>query len=302
MTGSPLHRFQERVHKIHDLEFADSVERLAYAYVSTDVGKAYRQIDTNEWYVLTATTPTFLQLGSGGGGGTFISLTDTPGSYAGEAGSIPIVNLGESALEFIDPSSLVSTPTLGEVLQAGPLTDGYNIIVDPGTEIIGLSGASVNLNLTEHHQQSGTDPVGIHGAGDVYYNTSIDEVMRYSGDKNKWLSALSLTVQAGRNGTTNPAVFYRAINGMVLDAGDRGLPVTKGTLISLAMSRTDSDAAILECLVNGVVVATLASSASGLTEGSYNIDIDTGLISFRNQVGGNATSNVQIIAVYKRRP
>lgn len=35
-----------------------------------------------------------------GGGGTFLSLTDAPGSYSGEAGSYLVVNPGETGLEF----------------------------------------------------------------------------------------------------------------------------------------------------------------------------------------------------------
>jgi len=38
---------------------------------------------------------------SGGGGGTFLSLTDTPSSYAGQKRCFPRVNFAENALEFI---------------------------------------------------------------------------------------------------------------------------------------------------------------------------------------------------------
>jgi hypothetical protein len=38
-----------------------------------------------------------------GGGGDFLSLTDTPGSYTGEAAKVAQVNVGETALEFADP-------------------------------------------------------------------------------------------------------------------------------------------------------------------------------------------------------
>src|SRR5690606_32815437 len=36
----------------------------------------------------------------GGGGSTFVSLTDTPSNYTGKAGLFPVVNSAETALEF----------------------------------------------------------------------------------------------------------------------------------------------------------------------------------------------------------
>jgi hypothetical protein len=40
---------------------------------------------------------------------TFVALTDTPGSYTGQAGKVPAVNVGEDALEFVDfPSDTLS--------------------------------------------------------------------------------------------------------------------------------------------------------------------------------------------------
>jgi len=40
------------------------------------------------------------------GGGTFIDLPDTPATYVGQRGRAPRVNIGETALEFINPASL----------------------------------------------------------------------------------------------------------------------------------------------------------------------------------------------------
>jgi len=39
----------------------------------------------------------------GGGATSFLALSDTPLTYIGQAGKIPIVNLAETALEFITP-------------------------------------------------------------------------------------------------------------------------------------------------------------------------------------------------------
>lgn len=40
-----------------------------------------------------------------GGADTFLELTDTPAAYTGKAGKVVAVNVGETALEFITPSS-----------------------------------------------------------------------------------------------------------------------------------------------------------------------------------------------------
>lgn len=47
---------------------------------------------------------------SGGGGGSFLSLTDTPSSYAGQAGKYTRVNTGETALEFVTISGGGGSP------------------------------------------------------------------------------------------------------------------------------------------------------------------------------------------------
>lgn len=159
------------------------------------------------------------------------------------------------------------------------------------------------FNGVRHYASSATDPaVPAPADGDRYYNTSINEEMRYDGSRSKWLSVSGLSIQSGRNGNTGVNRFYRGVNGMTLNAGDRGFSVPQGTLVYLAMSRTDSDAATLEILVNGVVIATLLTNASGSTlDLTVNADHAAGLLSFRNQAGGNTTSNVQIVAITKRR-
>jgi hypothetical protein len=47
----------------------------------------------------------------GGGASDFTGLTDTPANYTGEAGKVPTVNVGETALAFVTPGGGVSTFT-----------------------------------------------------------------------------------------------------------------------------------------------------------------------------------------------
>ncbi len=46
-----------------------------------------------------------VKIGGEGGVSTFTALTDTPSSYASQAGKVPQVNDGETALEFVNPSA-----------------------------------------------------------------------------------------------------------------------------------------------------------------------------------------------------
>ncbi len=115
-------------------------------------------------------------------------------------------------------------------------------------------------------------------------------------------SGLIQTIQSGRNGTTNPGQYYRAINGMSLNDSNRGIPCKKGTLRTVTWTREDIDSASLEVLVNGLVVAVVQSNSSGPTSATPNVAIDAGLMSFRNLATGNPTSNVQITAEVETEP
>lgn len=164
------------------------------------------------------------------------------------------------------------------------------------------SGRQVTTGV-QLYPPSATDPVSpVPGAGDSYYNTAIDELMVYDATRAKWLSAATYAIQAGRNGNTNAGAFYRAVNGMVLDGADRGILCPRGTVVSVAWARTDAGSATLDVLSNGVSVATLSSAAAGATrDDTVDADVSAGLLSFRNQAGGNQTSNVQIVVLLKRR-
>lgn len=51
-------------HIIHNWEYANAAARTgASGFVSADIGKVCRQTDTDVWYILTATTPTWQEIG-----------------------------------------------------------------------------------------------------------------------------------------------------------------------------------------------------------------------------------------------
>jgi hypothetical protein len=177
-------------------------------------------------------------------------------------------------------------------------------VADAGKIVAIASGGRQVTAGVQIYPPSATDPVSPAPAGgDTYYNTAIDELMVYDGTRAKWLSAATYTIQAGRDGNTNAAGFYRGVNGMLLDASTRGIPIPDGTIVSAAWSRTDADVATLDVLNNGVSVYTLASAAPGAAaDDTADVDVSASLLSFRNQAGGNQTSNVQIVILVKRRP
>ena len=89
--------------------------------------------------------------GTGGAGRTtFVSLNDTPSSYTGEAGKLAAVNVGETALEFIDPPSgtflgLTDVTNTTYTGQAGKL-----VVVNSGeTGLEFAAGATANEVLKQ---------------------------------------------------------------------------------------------------------------------------------------------------------
>ena len=150
--------------------------------------------------------------------------------------------------------------------------------------------------------KSATDPVSPTPVqGDLYFNTVLDELMQYDGTLTKWLSVAQLTLNGGRNTDTAAGSFYRG-TGNITFGTNIGYTVPKGTLVGVSWSRTDADAATLEVLVGGSVIATLASSAAGMvSDWTKNADFNAGLLQFRNASPGNTTSNVLITAILKRR-
>ena len=147
-------------------------------------------------------------------------------------------------------------------------------------------------------------PTGSYFDGDKYYNTTINEAMRYDASRGKWLSVASFTVQAGRNGGTRQGSFYRATNNMAMTVS-RGYSLPRGTIVFLSKTRTDVDEAVLEVVSSsslGVLVPSfLSSSAIDVSDEAADGDFEKGVISFRNKAGLNRTSNVQIIMTFKRR-
>ena len=89
-------------------------------HISRNTGNMIRIYLENAFtgvYTLTAEYTTEGTGGGGGGSSSFTGLSDTPGSFTGQAGKFLKTNAGETALEFTD------APTGGSVGPAGPKGD-----------------------------------------------------------------------------------------------------------------------------------------------------------------------------------
>jgi hypothetical protein len=138
--------------------------------------------------------------------------------------------------------------------------------------------------------------------GSKYYNTALEEEMAYDATRTKWLSVSSFVLQSGKNARLGAGQYFRAIDGTVLDDGDRGIPAHKGTIVSVALQRTDADATVVEFLNNGGLLTTvLSSSATAARDDAYDEDLTQGRVSFRIKSTENAIQNGQLVVVYKKR-
>ena len=92
-----------------------------------------------------------------GAGTTYLGMTDTPSSYTGEYGSVPIVNVGENALEWYDLSAKLNSSggtitNYGETLNAESATSGtIDIDTIDGNVITMTITSATTLTFTTTH-------------------------------------------------------------------------------------------------------------------------------------------------------
>jgi len=178
----------------------------------------------------------------------------------------------------------------GGLIGPGPLVTDFGIITWDGT-----TGNMVQDSGLRHYGKSATDPtVPAPAEGDKYHNTVIQMEMTYDGARSKWLSTESIAFYFGRNGNTNGSQYYRGINGKVLSSAIGFYGLRSGTIISLAYTRADVDAATFEITSNGVTAASLLSSAISGRQLNTDADFSFGdIISVRNSAASSRTTDVQ---------
>lgn len=117
--------------------------------------------------------------GGGGGSSTFTGLTDTPASYSGMAGRVAVVNSGETALEFVDTTTVrveelieeITLETAGE-FDFDSIPGTYeDLIIYLRTSVEGTPGSQSvqiffndDLTSSNYHEQRIVGSNGVPGA------------------------------------------------------------------------------------------------------------------------------------------
>lgn len=100
------------------------------------------------------------------GGGTFLSLTDTPASYSGQQGKVPIVNGAQNALEF---ASVIPGPGSTAVTRQHILT--FSGVLSTGLNPLRLTNTfGVPLTITRVYLVADLAPTGAAIIVDVHKN------------------------------------------------------------------------------------------------------------------------------------
>ena len=145
-----------------------------------------------------------------------------------------------------------------------------------------------------HYGKLGIDPTTPPPTqGDLYFNTVLDMEMIYDASRLKWLSNHTETLLFGRSGNTGGGSFYRGPGNRAYSSTTGRNAEYNGTVIAITYTRADSDAATFEATVDGLSIATLASSSNKGEDLSLNADFNSGqIIGVKNQSGGNTTRHV----------
>ena len=144
-----------------------------------------------------------------------------------------------------------------------------------------------------------SDPTPVDGDG--YFNTTLKQRMVYDGTRSKWLTENIYEVSFAA-GAALAAAAYLDFHGQTMNGTNGGIPAVKGTLVSLALTRSDSDAATIEVTRNGTAIAELATSAAGITrDDTLDVDFDAGLLAARVKTGSNAIDDLRVVAGYRGR-
>lgn len=148
-------QIEGQVHQIHNFEYANAAARTgATGFVASDVHKIALQTDNNTFWVLTAITPTWVAISGSASSITFLSLTDTPSSYAGQENQLVGVNTGATALEFKNPNLHTLTDAV---------TTGFTNIVTVAHNSSGTPAAGFGTGIGAQAESSTTNDTLIGG-------------------------------------------------------------------------------------------------------------------------------------------
>lgn len=144
-------------------------------------------------------------------------------------------------------------------------------------------------------------PAGPYSAGDVYYNTSINQMMYYDSSRSRFLSIATITLNCGRGSVTSPGAFFRTAGNVTFIANSRGWYAPfGGVLIALTGTRTNTINAQVELLDGLTVAATLDFSTNTTAATVYNADVTSGnILTVRTSALTGRVVDGNIIATFK---
>lgn len=140
--------------------------------------------------------------------------------------------------------------------------------------------------------------------GDTYWNTVIKQMMVFYGaPRNKWLSSAPTNVQCGTFQNTLPGVFVFAPVFSSMST-TKGIPVPKGTLVSVRADKANALAVDMEILVSGALIHTVNMTGATIDDNTVNADIPAaGLLAVRTAAGSpNAFLNGTFYLQIRERP
>jgi len=103
----------------------------------------YHDLDTGKVHINSDGATTWVEIGTGGGATTFLGLTDTPASYAGQALKVTRVNAGETALEFAAAAGGAALTVQEE--DGAPIDTAVTIIRVPNGMLVDNGAGDVSL-------------------------------------------------------------------------------------------------------------------------------------------------------------
>lgn len=131
-------------HRTHDLEFANATARAAATYVADDVGKDYRDLDTNTWWKLvtqTAGVGTFREVAGVAGASTGHKQISVPFSF-GDAFPTPILTTTSVATLIYNVEVAMLT-----LFDLEPTTFNVGTTITPG-ELFTLTDLGIDADMS----------------------------------------------------------------------------------------------------------------------------------------------------------
>lgn len=215
-------------------------------------------------------------------GGEVIGVPSASFSGSGESNTASNVGTGEGVFQ-----NKVGVDLRFRSILAG---EGMQVISGTNEITVEFTGSGRMDYGTSSTDPTSPAPTG----GDIYYNTVLDMEMRYDVARGKWLSVEAPIFKFSRNGNTAVGSFYRSTDGNTFTPTDGIATDNSGTVIAMAITRDDTDAAVFEVTEGGSQIAFMSSSAILTTDNSLDGDFDAGsVLGARNaSTDSNTTSDV----------